>query len=48
MVQEDAKELQLMAWRREKRLRDVYANHADEHDEDLAGHFFDLIQPTKR
>lgn len=48
MVQEDAKELQLMAWRRERRLRDVYLNHQDEPDEDLAGKFMALIQPKKR
>jgi len=37
-----------MAWRREKRLRDIYVNHDDEADEDLAGRFLDLIQPKKR
>lgn len=37
-----------MAWRREKRMRDVYVNRADEPDEDLAGLFLDLIQPKKR
>jgi len=48
VLQDDAKELQLMAWRREKRLRDIYVIHADEPDEDLAGRFLDLIQPKKR
>lgn len=48
LTQEDAKELQLMAWRRERRLRDVYLNHQDEPDEDLAGKFMALIQPKKR
>ena len=48
VVQEDAKELQLMAWQRDKRLRDVYVNHEDENDEGLAGKFMDLIQPKRR
>ncbi|KAG0562921.1 hypothetical protein KC19_9G183000 [Ceratodon purpureus] len=48
LTQEDGKELQLMAWRREKRLRDVYINQADMRDEDLAVEFKNLIQPTKR
>ena len=47
-MQDDAKELQLMAWRREKRLRDIYFDHAGEPDEDLASFFSDLIQPKKR
>ncbi|KAG0622794.1 hypothetical protein M758_3G123800 [Ceratodon purpureus] len=46
--QEDAKELQLMAWQRDKRLRDIYVNHEDENDEGLAGKFMDLIQPKRR
>lgn len=48
LVQEDAKELQLMAWRREKRLRDVYVVHEDDPDEDLVGGLLDLIRPHKR
>lgn len=48
MVQEDAKELQLMAWRREKRLVDVYVTLADKADEDLTSGFMEFIQPKKR
>lgn len=48
LTQEDAKELHLMAWRREKRLCDVYVNLADEPDEDLVGAFQELLQPKKR
>lgn len=48
LSQEDAKELQLMAWRREKRLVDVYVTLADKADEDLTSGFMEFIQPKKR
>lgn len=47
-MQEVAKELQSMAWRRERRLRDLYVEHAGGHDEDLVARLLDLIQPKKR
>lgn len=48
LVQEDAKELQLMTWRREQRLRDAYLDLEDEADEDLVAGFLELINPHKR
>jgi starch synthase len=48
ITQEDAKELRLMAWRREKAIRDTYVTLQEEVDEDMAAGLLDLIKPHSR
>ncbi|XP_024373446.1 uncharacterized protein [Physcomitrium patens] len=48
LSQKVTKELQSVAWRREKRLRDIYVSFADEADEELVSEFMNLLQPKKR
>jgi hypothetical protein len=48
ITQQDAKELRLMAWQRQKAIQYTYLTLQDELDGDLAAGLLDLIKPNSR